>query len=559
MIRVPSPERLTAAALLGFALLLRLPYAYHYRFNSDEPQHLHVVWSWTQGLVQYRDVFDNHPPLFHVLMAPALAVIGERAEALPLMRLAQLPVWLAALVLTFLLAGRIYSRRVALWATVLLGVHFEFFFTSLEFRSDLLWAAAWLAALVILFCGSLTGRCVYCSGALLGVAMGVSQKTVLLASAVGGAALLSLALVPGACVRVPLNRAARLALTWLAGLATVPVFLAAAFAAAGALRPMLYCTVAHNLVPGMGAWAHPWRIVFLPIGLAAVLWLATPMTRRAAGDSMAGRRLVLLLAVAIYVLCVKTVWPFVTGQDWLPAYPVVAILLVGEFAAWAARRRSARSSPDLTSPLLVGALIVLIAGELAVLVLKGPVWRDRGGQAVDLVRETIRLTDPADLVIDAKGETVFRRRAWYWVLESVTRERLRRGMIADSLAEELVARRCRVATLDDSRFPPRARSFLADNFLPVGLLRVAGQVLDVGKDPRAPVRFSVAIPAEYTLVTESGPAAGLLDGTSLAGPRELAPGMHEFVAAGGPARLALVWAKAAARGFTPFGPDAGAP
>ncbi len=552
MTRVSSPERLTAAALLGFALLLRLPYAYHYRFNSDEPQHLHVVWSWTQGLVQYRDVFDNHPPLFHLLMAPALAAIGERAEALPLMRLALLPVWLAALGLTFLLARRIYAGREALWATVLLGVHFEFFFTSLEFRSDLLWAVAWLAAVATLLCGKLTGRRAYCSGALLGLAMGISQKTVLLAFAIGAAALLSLALVPGARTRVPLSRALRLALPWLGGLATVPALLVAAFAAAGAVRPMLYCTVVHNIVPGMGAWAHPWRIVFLPIGVAAAVWLARPMTRRAAGDGAAGRRLVLLLAVAIYVLSVKTVWPFVTAQDWLPAYPAAAILLVGEAGGWAARRRHGRSSPNLATRVWAAALAVVVAGELAVLVFKGPVWRDRGTPAVDLVRETIRLTDPADLVIDAKGETVFRRRATYWILESVTRERLRRGMIADTLPEELVARRCCVATLDDRRFPPRARSFLADNFLPVGLLRVAGRVLDVGKDPRVPVRFRVAIPAQYALLTDSGPAAGLLDGTALAGPRELAPGMHEFVAAGRPARLALVWAKAVARGFVPF-------
>jgi hypothetical protein len=42
--RVTLPERLTALALLGLALLLRIPYVFLYRFNSDEPQHLHVVW-----------------------------------------------------------------------------------------------------------------------------------------------------------------------------------------------------------------------------------------------------------------------------------------------------------------------------------------------------------------------------------------------------------------------------------------------------------------------------------------------------------------------------------
>ena len=57
-----------AMALLVGAVLLRLASIFHYRFDNDEPQHLHVVWAWTQGLVQYRDVFDNHMPLFHTAM-----------------------------------------------------------------------------------------------------------------------------------------------------------------------------------------------------------------------------------------------------------------------------------------------------------------------------------------------------------------------------------------------------------------------------------------------------------------------------------------------------------
>src|SRR5262249_21282319 len=65
-----------ALALLAGAALLRLAAIFHYRFDNDEPQHLHVVWGWTQGLVQYRDVFDNHMPLFHLLSVPLLWLVG---------------------------------------------------------------------------------------------------------------------------------------------------------------------------------------------------------------------------------------------------------------------------------------------------------------------------------------------------------------------------------------------------------------------------------------------------------------------------------------------------
>src|SRR5512136_90984 len=159
--QVTFPERLTAAALFGVALFMRIPYVFHYRFNSDEPQHLHVVWGWTRGLVQYRDIFDNHSPLFHLLMAPLLALMGEHAKTLFAMRSAMLPLWLTALVLNFTIARRLYPERVALWATVLLAVHFEFYFVSLEFRSDTLWKVAWLAALVVLVGGRLTAGRVF--------------------------------------------------------------------------------------------------------------------------------------------------------------------------------------------------------------------------------------------------------------------------------------------------------------------------------------------------------------------------------------------------------------
>jgi MFS family permease len=547
-------ERLAALALLAACFLLRLPYAFSYRFNSDEPQHLHVVWGWTHGLIQYRDVFDNHPPLFHLAMAPVLSLVGERAEALPLMRLALLPFWIAALLLTYLIGRKLYSDRIALWAVALLAVFSDFFFTSLAFRTDGPWAVAWLAALAVLVSGALTPPRVFAAGFLLGVAFGISQKTPLLAFALAGATLLALALVPQLRARVSARRLTTLAASWMAGMAVVPALLVGGFAAAGALRPMLYCVVTHNMVPGLGSWAHPWHVVILPLGLAAVLGLSAPAVRRGGGERLPALRSVLFLATALYVLCLYAAWPLITGQDWLPVHPLVAVLLVGAPASWLARhpRRLA------TRRLIIGAFAAVLVAGLATLVWKGPVWNTGAPPAIALVGDVLRLTDPADVVIDAKGETVFRRRAWYWVLESITRERLRRGMIADSLPRDLVAERCRVATLDDPRFPAPARAFLAANYVEVGRLRVAGTLLRSGASPTAPVAFRIAIPGQYLVVSASGPAKGRLDGTPLNGPRMLDAGRHEFARASGSGKLAVIWAKAVARGFTPFSPSGGA-
>ena len=57
-------EVLVAAGFFLVLLALRCFYASNQPWDSDEPQHLHVVWAWANGMLPYKDVFDNHAPLF---------------------------------------------------------------------------------------------------------------------------------------------------------------------------------------------------------------------------------------------------------------------------------------------------------------------------------------------------------------------------------------------------------------------------------------------------------------------------------------------------------------
>ncbi len=59
-------EFAVAATLLTVMIVLKLVNITHYRFDSDESQHMHVIWAWARGFIQYRDVFDNHMPLFQI-------------------------------------------------------------------------------------------------------------------------------------------------------------------------------------------------------------------------------------------------------------------------------------------------------------------------------------------------------------------------------------------------------------------------------------------------------------------------------------------------------------
>src|SRR5438093_9074504 len=141
MRRTARGERVTILALALVSAALRAVAFFRYRFDSDESQHLHVTWGWTAGLLQYRDVFDNHAPLFHILTAPILAALGERDDILLYMRAPMLLPFAVVVATTYILGRRLYSPAVGAWSALLLSLLPPFFLKSLEFRTDNLWNA----------------------------------------------------------------------------------------------------------------------------------------------------------------------------------------------------------------------------------------------------------------------------------------------------------------------------------------------------------------------------------------------------------------------------------
>ncbi len=558
-----ATEARVAAAFLLATFILRVVYIFHYRIDSDEPQHLHVVWGWVHGLVQYRDVFDNHAPLFHLLCAPFFALADERADILSRARLAMLPFYAVAVGGTYAIAAALFSRRAALWAAVATALFNGFFLTSIEFRADDLWMALWLLGLALLVRGPVTRGRSLGVGVVFGAALGASLKTVLLLVSVGLAALAIPILVgTHASVVATRRRLARHAFPFLAGVTVVPAFLIAYFARRGALGDLYYGTIAHNLLPGLGLWhTTPSRILLVPVA-TPLLWSAARRVAHAAPTpSIARRRALVFLTAGILLTLLLGVWPLVTREDFLPIDPLIVLLTTGLLLAHppaflAVRRRWQRAT-------YFGLPIAMIAVEVLFLLYSVPPWQDDARKHINVVDAVLRLTTPTDYVMDAKGETVFRRRPFFYALERVTRTRLERGLIVDDIAKRLVATHTAVVTADQSGFPPSGRAFMNEHYLSVGALRVLGQFLTPEPKLSAsgePVygipdqlRFDIAIPARYAIAAEDGRADGLLDGSPYEGPRALEAGVHEFVPSSSSAPLALIWAPALERGYSPFG------
>jgi hypothetical protein len=571
-----SGERLAAAAIVAAALALRCSEIFRYPFDSDEAQHVHVMWGWTQGLLPYRDFFDNHTPLFHLLLAPLLGVLGETPRILFWMRLAMLPLYALTLVLTYRLGAGLLGRRTALWGTVLLAVLPPFFYRTLEFRTDDLWTLLWLAALVLLLDrGAGGGRC-FAAGLAVGAAFGVSLKTAPLALGLAIAAPVALLLARGAGPPA-WRRAGGLAAAGLAGALVVPLALVAYFAGHGALAAMRYGTIGHNLLATARGWTPAIRLAALATGGSA-LFGGSRWASRTASPALRRRRLVLVWSVGIYLLALWELWPIVTAQTYLPVEPVVALLIAHAALAGTGDGVRARTPPPrarLPAGLPLAALLALACG---LLIAGGPLRRSATEPEVALIADTLRLTGPGDPVMDFKGETIYRRRPFFYVLETITRSAIERGLIPDTIPEAIAGTGTCVAVADDRHMPGRGRSFLRANFISVGNLRVCGQMLAAaaaGAGAGSRFAFAVRLPARYALMTPAGAARGSLDGIAYDEPRRLAAGTHLFVpapvpasvpgsgpgrrevpaAAAAPAPVALVWAQAIERGFSPFAQD----
>src|SRR5438132_6964967 len=172
-------EFIAAAVLFALMIVIRVVNILHYRFDSDEPQHLHVIWGWARGFVQYRDLFDNHMPLFHMMFAPIFGFIGDRATILYVMRFVLLPMYFVAAWSTYRIGTSLFSKRVGIWAVILVGLYTRYHFGSVDFRSDHLWAPLWLLCITVLISGPLTVRRALVAGLLLGLCFGISMKSVL--------------------------------------------------------------------------------------------------------------------------------------------------------------------------------------------------------------------------------------------------------------------------------------------------------------------------------------------------------------------------------------------
>jgi hypothetical protein len=540
------PELFAAVGLFALMLLLKVVNATRYQFNTDESQHLHVIWGWARGFVQYRDLCDNHMPLFQIAMAPIFGLFGDRADILYWMRFLMLPLYLLAVWCTYRIGAICFSCRVGVWAAIMAGSYPGYHFCSLEFRTDNLWAPLWLLAMLVLLEGRVTTRRATIAGLILGLCFGVSMKSILLLMSIVAGAALTFAFAKAPTLKLSRGSLLRALAAFLASTAIVPLIIIVAFVANGLWRPFQYWVFENNIVHGLTNHPAWWSLSF-PLLMPVVIYGGRRLMRGAPTDDAALRRGFLFYVCGFYMPALWTFWPLVTRQDYLPWHPLAFIFYAAALVAlteWIAAGAFSRIRL-LLPPLAVCA-------ELAAILIVHPFWINGAKDEADLLQTTLAVSDPGDFVVDEKGETVFRQRAYGPIWEPCVMERIRRGLLVDDAPERCVQTRCCIAVLGKD-ISARTSEFIAQNYLPItSQVRIAGAWLQRSPADSHRFEFTTVIPASYEVLSLNGLAAGVLDGELSNGPRFLSPGHHTFQSDGQENELAALWSKAADRHFTPF-------
>jgi 4-amino-4-deoxy-L-arabinose transferase-like glycosyltransferase len=120
-----------AFAVLAFALSI-------FRFlDGDELEHVHSAWHVLNGALPYVDFFEHHHPLLWYLLAPVLALTGESAHTIVLLRLGFFLLVVATARATYTLALECRASREAAWLSVFLLLSMTtFVYVAIEIRPD---------------------------------------------------------------------------------------------------------------------------------------------------------------------------------------------------------------------------------------------------------------------------------------------------------------------------------------------------------------------------------------------------------------------------------------
>lgn len=478
-------------AAITLLLALRVGLLFRHGVDSDEPQCLHVIYSWLRGEVPYRDCFDNHTPLFTWLFLPLARLAGETPNIVLIARLAQIPLSFGAVALFYLLGRKLCGSRVALWATALTLALADWSLKAIEFRPDVLWTVLWFAALWMLVRPGMPGwRTFFPAGLLLGAALMASIKTTVLLAGLGLGWASTWLLDPEFRRAYSVPRIIECAVAVAFGFIVVPAAFLGWFAKHGAYAAMKYCLFTVNEPGGLSTW----RLALFVVGCVASILVAIRMRRK--GGS--GLWIAVFLSAAFYTFLIIGFSPSLKKQTFLPCYPI--LLLAGADILLASHSRWLTRAP-----------LAICLGLLVYQVIEDAPWHDGMGEQRALLRDALALTSPNEPILDVKGETVFRTRPIYLVYVLATLRGIETGKLQAPSPAGLATTPMVVG--GGAGYPDAMRAYIKRHYCLVadGRVRVAVAVPQVSAGAgHAAFHADFPIAGDYVVLRDGRTPAGVI-------------------------------------------------
>ncbi len=504
-------------------------------FRNDELQHLHTSLSAAEGKLPYRDYFDNHVPAFQFLSAIEIHALSIRPSPdFPVkMRRLALP-WLAAQLLLLVLISRavIYKETEQYLSTALLAGALLPFMAA-QARPEPLWCVLFFFSLYLFSSGLPTVKRFILLGLVNGLNACVSLKTLAFPVL---PELLSLPLMIGLYQK---ELTVVSVAGFLGGLLFFPGLLILYFSRSAALPEFLKFAVLYS-IQGASHAGHTGLTAAGMIFASGLSFFAAKHLR-----NPAYRRRAAFFAPVLFSSAVLALYPVREAQTLFP-FRILAYLLLSAAAVLGIRR----ALPGAAARRF--ALICLVSGVVCVRLAAENAFSDNNASYSKALGVMLKLQPgPGGTVMDAKGESLFWRRPFFYALETFAVQGIRAGTISDSIPQDCAREATPVVFLKYAdRFTAPDIRFFTENYLPVC---GAPQVHAAGKE-LSKETFETLLPLKYRILCAAGPANGIIDGKKYGGGAiDLSPGPHSFKAASSCGRPLLIWDGAVESGELPCG------
>jgi len=162
--------------IIWFVIILTwLYFGFFHCFDDDEFQHCHNAFLIWKGLIPYKDFFEHHLPLYHVLFSP-LFIFGAKPASIFLFRIISILASAGVFFILYRYLEKTQNKSIGLLCCVLLGFVPMYLFKMIEARPEPIAVLLYAGAVI----NTLSGRDDYknaiFSGILSGLMVCFSQK-----------------------------------------------------------------------------------------------------------------------------------------------------------------------------------------------------------------------------------------------------------------------------------------------------------------------------------------------------------------------------------------------